>query len=88
MRERIRLFSLTVTDPYGHWTLCRLFAIYVMPGDVTLDEDEATQRIESELEWVRTQAVGFLELPFDGYESHEGPETTFDIPLGLKHTRQ
>jgi len=83
-----RKLSVTIANPYGRWTLSRFFAVYVMPGSIALDPAAATRKIEADLEWVREQSIGFLEFPYDGYESHEGLETTFEISLDCRARRR
>lgn len=80
--------SLTITNPHGNWTLSRFFGIYVMPASSALSPEAATDKIESDLEWVRDQSIGLIEFPYDGYESHEGLETTFEIPLDCRAPRR
>lgn len=77
------VLSLTITNPFGKWSMSRFFAVYVMPGELALSDEEATRRIEKDIEWVRRTSVGFIEFAYDGYESEEGSEDTFDIPLAF-----
>jgi len=83
-----RKLSLTIANPSGRWTLSRFFALYVMPGSIALDPAAATRKIETDLEWIREQSIGFLEFPYDGYESHEGLKTSFEIPLDYRARRR
>ena len=72
---------LTIENPPGGPYATRIFAIYVMPDDDT-SEDEATRRVQQELESVRRRAAGFVEFGFNGDMSSEGDplEASLELP--------
>jgi hypothetical protein len=75
------VLRLIVTNEAGGPFLSRFFAFYLMPAVAESDPDAAGARIETDIEWARRRALGFVEYGFDGLLSHDGDRDDVAIEL-------
>ena len=76
--ERVVLF---LSNRAGDWTDAGLLAVYVMPDQPAHSGPEAMQRIEGDLDGVRSQALGFVEFEGAGVPVRDGETAGIAIDL-------